>query len=73
MSICDLGQALVMHERFYEHTQAHRAAGRTAVPAQAQSGLLWRLLLLTVSKWLPAHAAALHHSGLEGSAFTAHM
>ena len=44
MSICDLGQALVMHERFYGHTQDQHSAHRASVSDETQSRLLWSLL-----------------------------
>ncbi len=43
MSICDLGQALVMHECIYRHTQDPHAAHRTTVSEETQSTLLWGL------------------------------
>lgn len=51
MSICDLGQALVMHECIYRHAQGPHAAHRTTVSEEIQSTLLWApLLLLTGTK-----------------------
>lgn len=54
MSVCDLGQALVMHECFYRHTQGQHAARRTHRFAwnTARSFVESSLLLLTDSKLL---------------------
>lgn len=40
-SICDLGQALVMHECIYRRTQEQHAACRTTVSEETQSSLKW--------------------------------
>lgn len=45
-SICDLGQALVMHECFYRHAQDWRAAHRPTVSEETQSSLLWNAALI---------------------------
>lgn len=55
MSVCDLGQALVMPECPYMHAPDHHAAHWTTISEETQSALLWTLavlLLLTVTKLL---------------------
>lgn len=84
MSICDLGQALVMHERFYGQTQDRRA--HAGWPLQMKHNRVYcgersALLLLTASKLLFADACACvqelspsacgHHSSLPAAAAAA--
>lgn len=45
-SICDLGQALVMHECLYRRALDLHAAHWTTVPEEIQSSLLWTLAAL---------------------------
>lgn len=46
MSICDLGQALVMHECHYRQKQGRHVAHKPTVSEETQSTLLLLLLLL---------------------------